>query len=82
MFYSLLVVLLACAAFSAEVGHRRCPPRDGAYPVYIPHRDCTKFYECSNGTPYLFDCPAGLHFNPRKNVCDWPWRAGCRTANN
>jgi hypothetical protein len=41
--------------------------------TYYPHptrRDA--FCECSNGTPYHHDCPAGLVFNPEINVCDWP----------
>ncbi|CAG8702749.1 13938_t:CDS:1, partial [Ambispora leptoticha] len=25
--------------------------------------NCTRFYQCSNGTPYLFDCPSGTAFN-------------------
>ncbi|CAH1370504.1 unnamed protein product, partial [Tenebrio molitor] len=54
-----------------------CPAKDGKNPVYVPHKDCTKFWQCSNGTPYLFDCPANLHFNPKLNVCDWPDQAGC-----
>jgi nucleosome binding factor SPN SPT16 subunit len=55
----------------------KCPAKDGKNPVYVPHKDCTKFWQCSNGTPYLFDCPANLHFNPKLNVCDWPDQAGC-----
>ncbi|XP_060521021.1 mucin-2-like isoform X2 [Cylas formicarius] len=54
-----------------------CPAIDGEYPVYIPHEDCTKFCQCSNGVPYLFDCPGDLHFNAVLNVCDWPENAGC-----
>ncbi|KAJ3659894.1 hypothetical protein Zmor_011556 [Zophobas morio] len=79
MYYTVLFTLAAFVAYSSQtVPH--CPARDGAQPTYIPHDDCTKFYECSNGEPYLFDCPAGLHFNPDKNVCDWPQDAGCRRA--
>jgi len=46
--------------------------------TYFPNTcHCTKFFECSNGKFVSFNCPDGLHFNPRKNVCDWPYRAGC-----
>jgi len=34
--------------------------------------DCKSFYQCSNGVPYLHDCPSVLVFNPNLNVCDWP----------
>ncbi|KAI9563420.1 hypothetical protein GHT06_010883 [Daphnia sinensis] len=33
--------------------------------------DCTTFYMCSNGTPYLFNCPGGLVFNPQLQNCDY-----------
>ncbi|RZC36472.1 CBM 14 domain containing protein [Asbolus verrucosus] len=71
-----VTVLLVLATLGVQ-GGPSCPPKDGTNSVYIPHNDCTKFWQCSNGTPYLFDCPANLHFNPKLNVCDWPDRAGC-----
>nr|XP_023026279.1 peritrophin-1-like [Leptinotarsa decemlineata] len=49
-----------------------CPVVDGEYPVYFPLPDCTKFCQCSNGKPYLHDCPDGLHFNSILNICVWP----------
>ncbi|CAG9860014.1 unnamed protein product [Phyllotreta striolata] len=56
-----------------------CPQRDSMFPVYIPHEDCSKFWQCSNGIPYLFNCSGILHFNPTLNVCDWPQFAGCKS---
>jgi hypothetical protein len=51
-----------------------CP--DGAEDAYFPHlSDRGKFCQCSNGTPYEMPCPAGLHFNPEMNVCDYPQQA-------
>ncbi|XP_049807612.1 chondroitin proteoglycan-2-like [Schistocerca nitens] len=45
---------------------------------HLPHAsDCTKFCKCDHGKPVTFDCPAGLHFNPTLEVCDWPYHAGC-----
>ncbi len=45
---------------------------------YYPHEnDCTKFYRCSNGVRFDFDCSPGTHFNPSINNCDWPESAGC-----
>ncbi|CAH1111373.1 unnamed protein product [Psylliodes chrysocephalus] len=55
----------------------KCPAIDPEFPVFTGLPDCTKYCKCSNGTPYLFNCPANLHFNPEKNVCDWPEDAGC-----
>lgn len=57
----------------------RCPfPDLNSNSTYFPHpKKCELFYECSNGVEVQFECPAGLHFNPTINVCDYPWRAGC-----
>lgn len=52
-----------------------CP---NAWSGLIPDPEsCGRFYQCSNGYPYVFDCPANLHFNPVLLVCDWPENAGC-----
>jgi chitinase len=32
-------------------------------------------------TPYFFNCPSGLHFNPSILVCDWPENAQCTAKN-
>ncbi|XP_050306309.1 probable chitinase 10 [Anthonomus grandis grandis] len=55
---------------------RRCP-RDNSREVYLPDRNCNKFWQCSNGVPIKMSCPEGLHWNRRLNVCDWPSRARC-----
>ncbi|KAJ8870651.1 hypothetical protein PR048_029674 [Dryococelus australis] len=41
-------------------------------------RNCNRFYQCVWFKPVRMSCPAGLHFNRRLNVCDYPARAGCR----
>ena len=38
------------------------------------------FCHCDWGVAYYKDCPAGLHFNPVLQVCDWPQDAGCKVA--
>lgn len=48
------------------------------YPLQISHpSDCTKFYKCSNGRGYLFDCPAGEEWSVKHDRCDYPFFAGC-----
>ncbi|XP_070162383.1 uncharacterized protein [Polyergus mexicanus] len=63
-----------------------CPLRDTNDTVHLAHEtDCTKFYKCSWGKRYLFDCrwkndegkEIILHFNKWTQNCDWPWEAGC-----
>ncbi|XP_050295925.1 peritrophin-1-like [Anthonomus grandis grandis] len=55
---------------------RRCP-RDNSKEVYLPDRNCNKFWQCSNGVPIRMSCPEGLHWNRRLNVCVWPRLASC-----
>jgi hypothetical protein len=41
--------------------------------------DCRKYTVCENadGTGTSKTCPAGLHFNNKIKVCDWPAQANC-----
>lgn len=46
----------------------------------FPHShksDCTKFYKCSNGRGYLFDCPAGEVWSVKLDRCDYEMLVGC-----
>ncbi|XP_039763479.1 peritrophin-1-like [Pararge aegeria] len=48
----------------------------------VPHPDdCQLFYYCVTAylPPICRQCPAGLHFNPQKHVCDLPEQAGCQS---
>ncbi|KAG5885067.1 hypothetical protein JTB14_036636 [Gonioctena quinquepunctata] len=54
-----------------------CPAVDGEQLVYGALPDCTKFCQCSNGKPYMYNCADTTHFNPALNVCDYPENAHC-----
>lgn len=55
-----------------------CPRKDPKHTsIYLKNKDCNKFCECSNGRAIVQNCPKGLHFNSRLDVCDWPWKAKC-----
>lgn len=56
-----------------------CPPNeDPQIPTHLAHPfDCTKFYKCWYGTPYLMDCPWGQQWNDEKKYCDYPQNANC-----
>jgi len=78
----MLPALLACFGplVSAQVlPPGSCPLTDPLeYTVLIKHpTDCSSFFSCSNGVPIEEHCPAGLHFNDRLKVCDWPGNAKC-----
>ncbi|XP_053686231.1 keratin-associated protein 10-3-like [Sabethes cyaneus] len=57
--------------------HPECPLFNPPKPKLLRHRLCTKFYKCETGRACEMDCPAGLHFNVNRQVCDWPWFACC-----
>jgi hypothetical protein len=46
-----------------------------SYPV---PNNCASFYKCDWGVPIFFECPTGLHFNPKGEYCDTPANAGCQ----
>ncbi|KFB41676.1 AGAP010466-PA-like protein [Anopheles sinensis] len=49
-----------------------------AYVVLPYPEDCNMYVECQNRELVSTDkCPAGLHFNPTKSVCDSPDHAEC-----
>ena len=55
-----------------------CPESEDGYAVFVPHPyDCSLYYECRGRTPVLMSCPAGLYFDSRINVCNWPEYADC-----
>ncbi|XP_046650258.1 probable endochitinase isoform X2 [Daphnia pulicaria] len=45
-----------------------CPGTNGAFPNPT---NCRTFYMCSNGIPYLYDCPSNLVFNAATGNCDY-----------
>ncbi|XP_052871088.1 uncharacterized protein LOC128276670 [Anopheles cruzii] len=79
----MLTLLGVVAAVGAQSGpmipnHPNCTAPNRPYPVYFVHpTNCSKFYECRQQDAYEFDCPAGLHFNSKIDVCDYPENAQC-----
>ncbi|MFJ9643648.1 carbohydrate-binding module family 14 protein [Streptomyces sp. NPDC101206] len=43
---------------------------------YYPDEDPGRFWECSNGVAYRFDCPASLHWDIKLLTCNDPKLAG------
>ncbi|XP_015903802.2 peritrophin-1-like [Parasteatoda tepidariorum] len=68
-----------CKSTGKHSDFDECPKKNGRFSVYFPHpTDCTMFYQCDHGMAYPHNCKGGLHFNPKKNVCDWPQNANCK----
>lgn len=58
------------------------PPRVSCEGVndldYLPSPvDCSKFYQCIQGDPFLLSCPRGLYFSVEARRCTQPEEAGC-----
>ena len=55
-----------------------CHDSEDGYAVFVPHPyDCSLYYECVNLTPVLMSCPAGLYFDSRIDICNWPEYVDC-----
>merc|ERR1711993_28002 len=58
-----------------------CHESEDGYAVFVPHPyDCSLYYECVDLTPVLMSCPAGLYFDSRINVCNWPEYVDCEES--
>jgi hypothetical protein len=76
---STVLIVISCATFSSAqwTPDPFCPfPSDHTtrYPYY---GDCSKYWECFEGTKYVMDCPEGLEFNAPLQQCDTPSIANC-----
>lgn len=57
-----------------------CPitdPKDRT--IHLPTNDCTKFCACSNGLGIIMNCPPGLHFDKKLEICNYPRSAKCQS---
>uniref|UniRef100_A0A182UJ55 Chitin-binding type-2 domain-containing protein n=1 Tax=Anopheles melas TaxID=34690 RepID=A0A182UJ55_9DIPT len=50
---------------------------DGSKPTLLPGPNCGVYAKCIAGRACPMQCPAGLHFNAAKQICDWPFQACC-----
>ena len=72
--YAALIAIFAAilvAFVSAE--EPKCPEVNGDDATLLPNPDdCSTFYECDEGKPFLLECSPGLEYNPELRVCDYP----------
>lgn len=67
---ALSAILFACCA------HTQATPC--VHGSFRPHpTDCRVYYVCTHDVLQLMSCPAGLHFNPTLDVCDYAAAANC-----
>ena len=43
--------------------------------------DCSRFFICDAGRPWMKQCPTPLYFDPMINVCNWPELVNCNVHN-
>lgn len=80
LFYTLVAALTLNFCVEAQ-GEFRCPS-DSENSRYPNPQDCGSFFKCSNGTPYLFECPPPLHYSKETDRCDWPEVANCQPSDS
>lgn len=79
----LFITLAIVPLVLAQLGEKCVPSPDPNNPNYIKHQtNCSKFLSCGSGLYLEMECPARLHFNAEKKICDWPKDAGCTSSNN
>ncbi|CAG8562231.1 5875_t:CDS:1, partial [Dentiscutata heterogama] len=49
--------------------------------LYANSKDCSTFYQCANGIPYLMNCPDGLQWCTKLLRCEWPENSDCGAKN-
>ena len=82
MFLKVLIISTFLPFIMAQTGEKCVPSSDLTNPNFIHHpTNCSKFFSCGSGFYKEMECPARLHFNLDKKVCDWPAQAGCKTTN-
>ncbi|XP_012936149.1 early nodulin-75 [Aplysia californica] len=62
------------AYFGLSLATFTCPTLFNFYP---DANDCTKFYRCSWGKGYLFNCPAGTRWSQTLLTCDHSYNVPC-----
>ncbi|XP_043285608.1 probable chitinase 10 [Venturia canescens] len=82
---SLLLKIVRKPVLAEKPIPTKCPRVDSMNEtVHLAHEwDCTKFYKCHQGRKILMSCPTdkdgnSLYFNPREQVCDWPFNVDCQ----
>jgi hypothetical protein len=55
-----------------------CPPIDpifgvGALTQIGDPNNCSRFYICEHGIAVQYECPDGLYFDSRNQICTWFW---------
>lgn len=79
MTFKSLILILLVPFVMCQAGERCRQSNNPRDPNLISHpTNCSKFFACGNGEWSEMECPARLHFNQEKKICDWPSIAQCK----
>lgn len=74
-----LLIILLVKIVASQIGERCISSNFDEHPNFMEHpSNCSKFLACGNGIWYEMECPARLHYNAERQVCDWPSEAHCK----
>lgn len=84
-FVSVLIILIVADAVvtKPQVYYRNykemgCPEFNQHETVHLPHPySCNKYLTCLSKSVLLQSCPANLHWNIEKAMCDYPEEVKC-----
>jgi hypothetical protein len=83
LFNCFFLVVIFTPSIFAQAGEKCVTNRNSASLNFSPHpKNCSMFLSCSFGIYREMECPARLHFNAVKKICDWPASAGCKPVSN
>ena len=74
-FFFLIVIAFGEHSFANAV---ECPENQNDEVSYLPSLvDCSKYYVCVHSEPVEMNCPEGLWFDSKLNVCNFPMNVTC-----
>ena len=74
-FFFLIVIVFGEHSFANAV---ECPENQNDEVSYLPSLvDCSKYYVCVHSEPVEMNCPEGLWFDSKLNVCNFPMNVTC-----
>ncbi|XP_035447318.2 chondroitin proteoglycan 2 [Spodoptera frugiperda] len=79
----IIPLLLVCSTtvVLANVGgiYNNGCPKDTSINKLLPHENCNQYYQCFHGALITRYCPSGLHFNIKRERCDWRGNLKCKS---
>ncbi|KAG6795508.1 peritrophin-1 [Apis mellifera caucasica] len=78
-FFIFLIAVFMVYVNSDQNLKPQCPEDLNENNTMIVHPcNCSTFFVCTTDPPIPMDCPAGLQFDEKKQVCDFKWRVKCK----